>query len=287
MVTCALLLACAVACGDTAACGGQGGVYVPSPHEYLLEMAAHAAAWHAVLPAAGTEVSEQRRLVADAVRGECDGATLDRNWGLFVASREFLVSALARALVQETRESVAQLRLGDARCAEIRAIVDDAVRERSESLERIRREWACVATDEWWGQCVRPGAFFTREFMASRLLCGVPCRDAENDRRFYRLGDHALAHPAYLQRLADFVRGCCMDVWRDKGVVGGIAELVSGGVFCTKDIVMSGTGTREVMTVPSQETVDMICERMTSLYVDAILQRMNLPRLLWLLSFFL
>lgn len=278
MLASAFVVACTALC--PAWCDELRGVYVPSPQEYLLEMAAHAAAWHAVSPAADVEGSEQKTLVLGAVHGECDRDALCKSWDLFVASRAFLAPALAHALVLEIHERTKQLFvLGDAQCAEIAEVVDGAVRQRRECLESIRKEWTCVTAEEWESQRVRPGAFCTREFMSSRLLCGVPYKDADNDRRFYMLGPYARVHPAYLKSLSDFVSGCCKDVWRDEGVASAIAKLLCEGELTTKNIEIYGPDMSGFLTVVSQETVDRICSALTSLYVDAILREIDLPKL--------
>lgn len=273
MIASAFLVACTFVCSP-ARC--QDPVCVPSPQEYLLEMAANAAAWLAVSPPAGVDLDKQK----DILVGECDTDAHVKNWETFVASRNFLAPALAHALVLAIRErSKLQFGLSDEQCAEIRSIVDSAVRKRKKSLEDIRSEWTCVAAEDWYAQCVWPGAFVTPEYVACRLLCGIPYKDAYNDRLFYRLGDHARSLPAYLQRLSDFVSRCCTNVWCDDTVKSRIAEIVRNGELSWKNIEIYGPNMDGVLTVPSQEAVDKICGAMTSLYVDAILRDMDLPSL--------
>lgn len=121
-----------------------------------------------------------------------------------------------------------------------------------------------------------PGAFFTPEFMARRLLCGIPHKDAHNDRLFYGIAPLARPRPPYLLRLSHFVSRCCDRVWCDDAVRSAAAELVRGDL-ATQNIEIHGPCMSGVLTVPSQVAVDRICGAMTSLYVDAILREIDLP----------
>ena len=165
------------------------------------------------------------------------------------------------------------------RRAELQELVENEVERRRRSLDEIRRRWPCIAEKTWFDeQCVKPGDFYTLEFRDRYLLSGYPGDDSKNNEVFYKTWIHAFDLPAYLRRLSRLVNERCEDVWRDPAVVDGIAELMDNHSLEEQAIRLSGPSPLEntSIAVPSQETMNLICGKITRLYLDAILRRINL-----------
>lgn len=251
-------------------------VHVPSPEEYLLGIAAHTAARRSAAMPLGKE-SRQKELVlkaASRMLGREGKRAVWKHWDVFLLSYPYRVSSLAHALMAEVSP---RFRLSDSCRAEIQAIVKESVERRRKSLAAIRERWPCTASREWFEEhCVRPGGFYTWEFVERHLLSGLPREDTRNDEVFYKTWVYAFELPAHLRPLTMFVNRCCEDVWCDVNVVSGIAELMASHVLETQEMCVSGHGVCEAIPVPSQESLNHICGKMTRIYMDAILRRMNL-----------
>lgn len=254
-------------------------VCVPSPEEYLLGIVAHTAARRSTAIPLGKE-SKQMDLVSMAssrMFGKEGESAVLKSWEVFLLSHSYRTSSLAHALMTEIS---LQFRLCDSLRSEIRGIAEKEIKRRRKKLVEIRKKWPCITSRKWFEEhCVRPGVFCTWEFMEKHLLSGLPQEDSKNDEVFYKTWVYAFDLPAYLRSFIMFINRCCEDIWCDLDVVSGIAELMGSHYLEKQEMCIPGYSTCEAVTVPSQESVDLICGKMTRIYMDAILRRIDLHML--------
>lgn len=248
---------------------GTDSMHVPSPQEYLMGVFASTAALRTV--AISTEAAaRQRALVSEKMHAALDsGASTVQNREVWDLSWPYRVLSLTHALTQVVEP---RFKLSSAQQAEIERLARKGTEKRRAELEGLRETCPCIATEEWFDkQCVKPGAFYTREFMERHLLSGVPYSDL-----FYWSGPSERERPKFMDSLIRFAERCSKDVWCDSAVVAGIADIM--GSHCLEKRwleIQHLSKTVERVEVPTQEALDVICGKMTALYRDAILRRVD------------
>lgn len=234
---------------------GNGAGTDSMAQEYLMGVFASSAALRSVV--ISTQAAErQRALVSEKMHS----AGTVQNWEVWDLSWPYRVLSLTHALTLAVEP---RFRLSNGQRAEVERLAKKGTEERRAELDGLRKARPCITTEEWFDkQCVKPGAFYTREFMEKHLLSGVPYDDL-----FYKKGPSERERPGFMHSLTRLAEKCSKDVWCDSAVVSGIADIMSShrlekGWMETQRL----SGTVERVEVPTQKAVDVICGKMTALY---------------------
>lgn len=79
--------------------------------------------------------------------------------------------------------------------------------------------------------------------------------------------------------ILEFVEDCCKDVRIDSDVVEGIADIVGNYQLENQYVDVPDINGHSLILLPTQHSVDLICGKLTMLYRDAVLRRVNMKTL--------